>query len=75
MKNMTEKDAIIKLFKLFTQEDSLKEEIKEAKKEIKDAGFDVAILTPVAKAMVSNAVDELLEKNAAISEAVKVARS
>ena len=72
---MTEKDAIIKLFKLFTQEDSLKEEIKEAKKEIKDAGFDVAILTPVAKAMVSNAVDELLEKNAAISEAVKVARS
>jgi uncharacterized protein (UPF0335 family) len=72
---MTEKEAIEKLVRLFTQEDSLKEEIKAEKDEIKEAGFNVAVLSSVAKAMVNNKVDELLEKNELIAAAVEVARS
>ncbi len=72
---MQEKDAIEKLVKAFTQEDSLKEDIKGIKDEIKEAGFDVGVLSSVAKAMVKNKVDEMLEKNEAIAAAVEVARS
>lgn len=71
----TQKDFIAKLVKLYTEEDSLKEVIKEVKDDIKAAEFDPAILSAVAKAIVKNDVDSLLAKSNDIIDAVELARS
>lgn len=72
---MTEKDAIAKFTRLFTEEESLKEEIKAVADEAKESGLDVAPLKAIAKAIVSNRVDELKEKSEALIRLVDVARS
>lgn len=72
---MTEKDAIAKFTRLFTEEESLKEEIKAVADEVKESGLDVAPLKAIAKAIVSNRVDELKEKSEALIRLVDVARS
>lgn len=72
---MTEKDAIAKFTRLFTEEESLKEEIKAVADEAKESGLDVAPLKAIAKAVVANKVDELKEKSEALIRLVGVARS
>ena len=72
---MTQKEYIAKLVKFYNQEESLKEEIAEVKADAKEAGFDPAVLSTVAKAMVKNKVDELLEKSQDTISAVNLARS
>lgn len=72
---MTEKDAIAKFTRLFTEEESLKEEIKAVADEAKESGLDVAPLKAIAKAVVANKVDELKEKSEALIRLVDVARS
>ena len=72
---MTEKDCIEKLTRLFTQEESIKEEVKEVADEAKVSGLDVAPLKAIAKAIVANKVDELKEKSEALIRLVAVARS
>lgn len=72
---MTEKDAIAKFTRLFTEEESLKESIKEVADEAKESGLDVAPLKAIAKAVVANKVDELKEKSEALIRLVDVARS
>ena len=72
---MTEKDCIAKLVKLFTEEESIKESIKEIADEAKSSGLDVAPLKAIAKAIVANKVDELKEKSEALIRLVDVARS
>jgi len=69
------KDAIARLVKLYTQEESLGEEIKEVKDACKAAGFDASVLSAVAKAIVKDGVDKLVEKSELTLEAVLVARS
>ena len=54
---MTEKDAIAKFTRLFTEEESLKEEIKAVADEAKESGLDVAPLKAIAKAIVANRLD------------------
>ena len=71
----TEKDYIAKLTNLFMQEESISEEVKELKTEIKDAGFDAANLAAVAKAIVKNKVDDLREKSEAVVRLIEVSRS
>lgn len=71
----TEKETIAALVKLYTEEESISEEVKEIKSNAKDAGFDAAILSAVAKAIVKNKVDELIEKSEATVKAIEVARS
>ena len=71
----TEKDYIAKLTSLFMQEESISEEVKELKTEIKDAGFDSVGLAAVAKAIVKNKVDDLKEKSEAVMRLIEVSRS
>lgn len=72
---MQEKDAIAAFTRLFTEEDSLKEEIKSVADDAKAAGLEVPILKAIAKAVVSNKVDELVEKSNSTIRLVDVARS
>lgn len=71
----TQKEYIAKLVKLYNEEESLKEQIKEVKDDIKEAEFDPAILSAVAKAIVKNNVDELSTKSEDILAAIDLARS
>lgn len=72
---MNSKDAIAKLVRLYTQEQSLGEEIKEVKDQAKAAGLNPSILSAVAKAVVKGVVDELIEKSELTLEAIQVARN
>jgi len=72
---MNAKDAISKMVKVLTEIDSLNESLKEIKDEAKDSGLNVAVLAAVAKAVVSNKVDELLVKSNETLDAIEVARS
>lgn len=71
---MNQKEAIAKLVSLFTEEESLKEQIAEVKSEAKESGLNATVLAAVAKAIVANKVDELLEKSESTLEAIEVAR-
>jgi uncharacterized protein (UPF0335 family) len=71
----SEKEYIAKLVKLYTEEESILEQVKDIKDEAKEAGFDHVILSAVAKAIVKNKVDELAEKSESILSAIELARS
>ena len=71
----TQKEFIAQLVKHFTHIESITEEVKEIKDSIKEAGFDQAILSAVAKAIVGNKVDELKTKSNDVLDAIEVARS
>lgn len=70
-----QKETIAKLVKLFTEQQSLNEDIKQVKDDAKSSGLDPAILSNVAKAIVNNEVDKLLAKSESTIEAVNVSRS
>jgi hypothetical protein len=72
---MNQKEAIAKLVRLYTQEQSLAEEIKEVKDEAKESDLDASIISAVAKAIVKGKVDELKEKSDEIIKAIEVSRS
>ena len=72
---MNQKEAIAKLVKVFTEEESLKETIKDLKSDIKESGLNPVILSAVAKSIVSNAVDDLIAKSEETIAAIAVARS
>ncbi len=72
---MDKKTAIAKLVRLYTEEQSLAEQIKEIKAEAKESGLEPAILSAVAKAIVTDKVDELKKKSDEILETINVARS
>lgn len=72
---MNQKEGIEKLVKLLTQQESIDEDIKSIKDELKESGHNPAILVAVAKAIVKNKVDDLLDKANGTIQAVDVARS
>ena len=72
---MNQKEVIAKLVRIYTEEQSLAEEVKEIKDSAKEAGLDASILSAVAKAIVKGKVDELKEKSDEILKAIEVARS
>lgn len=72
---MTDKECIAALVRLYTEEESLTEQVKEVKTEAKEAGFDPAVLSAVAKAIVKNKVDELIAKSESTLAAIDVSRS
>ena len=71
----SQKEFIAQLVKHFTHIESINEEFKDIKDSIKEAGFDPAILSAVAKAIVKNDVESLLAKSNDIIDAVELARS
>lgn len=72
---MNQKEAIAKLVRIYTEEQSLAEEAKEIKDEAKESGLDPAIISAVAKAIVKNKVDELKTKSDEILKAIDISRS
>jgi len=72
---MQPKEAISKMVKILTEIDSLNEGLKEIKDQAKESGLNVAVLAAVAKAIVSNKVDELKTKSDETLEAIELARS
>lgn len=72
---MQPKEFINQAVKILTQVDSLNEELKYLKDDAKESGLDVASLVAVAKAVVANKVDNLLEKSEKTLEAIEIARS
>jgi uncharacterized protein (UPF0335 family) len=72
---MNQKEAIAKLVRIYTEEQSLAEEAKEIKDEAKESGLDPAIVSGVAKAIVKNKVDELKAKSDEILKAIDISRS
>lgn len=72
---MQEKEAIAKFTRLFTEEQSLKESIKEVADEAKESGLEVPVLKAIAKAIVDNKVEELKQKSENTLRLVEVARS
>jgi uncharacterized protein (UPF0335 family) len=72
---MQAKEAIAKFVKLLTEIDSLNEDLKGIKEDAKESELDVPILMAVAKAIVSNKVDDLKDKSNNILDAIELARS
>lgn len=72
---MNQKEAIASLVKLYSQEQSLAEEIKDIKDAAKESDLDPAIISAVAKAIVKNKVDDLKVKSDEILKAIEVSRS
>jgi uncharacterized protein (UPF0335 family) len=72
---MQSKEAIAKLVRLYTEEQSLSEDIKAVKDEAKESGLDPAILSAVAKAIVKNKVDDLIAKSNEVLKAIDISRS
>jgi uncharacterized protein (UPF0335 family) len=73
--SQTVKESLGKLVKLYTEMQSVDEQIKEIKDELKEAGFNAAVIAQVAKSMVVGKTDELLDKAEEVINIVEVARS
>jgi uncharacterized protein (UPF0335 family) len=72
---MNQQEAISQLVKLYIEEGSLAEQIKDIKDEAKASGLNPTILSSVAKAIANNKVDELKEKSEELLKTISVARS
>lgn len=72
---MNQKEAIAKLVRIYTEEQSLAEEAKEIKDEAKESGLNVTAIVTVAKAIVANKVDDLITKTESILETINISRS
>lgn len=73
--SQTVKESLGKLVKLYTEMQSVDEQIKEIKDELKEAGFNATVIAQVAKSMVVGKTDELLDKAEEVINIVEVARS
>lgn len=71
---MNRKEAIAKLVKQYIQIQSIEEEIRDIKSEIKSAGLNPSIISNVAKAFASGKAEELKEKSEEVLETISDAR-
>lgn len=69
------KNHIAELVKLYTGEESIIEQAKNVKDEIKAAGGDAAICSAVAKAIVHDKIDALKEKCQVTEAMIALSRS
>ena len=72
---MQPKEAIARFVSVMTEIETLNEDLKAIKEEAKESGLNVAVLAAVAKAIVTNKVDELKEKSADMIDAIDLSRS
>ena len=79
MNNEVQKKTEAEFVEMLKQEyfeiQSITENISELKERIKSAGYDAALLNKVAKTMVDNKVDEVLDKNSAFEALVEKVRN
>lgn len=69
------KDKFNELVKLYTEQQSVEEQVKELKEELKEAGHNAAIIASVAKAYAANKTDALQEKSQEVLDIINVVRS
>lgn len=72
---MNRKEAIAKLVKQYIQIQSIEEEIRDIKSEIKSAGLNPSIISNVAKAFASGKAEELKEKSEEVLDTIEEGRS
>jgi DNA-binding ferritin-like protein len=68
------KDFIAELVSIYMQYESLAEQEKEIKERIKAAGGNPAIVASVAKAVVKDKIDDLIERSQITEQLCKAAR-
>ncbi len=73
--HQTQQEIVAKLTKLYCQQDSIGEEIKEIKKEAKAVGYKPALLAKVAKAMANAKTSELLQQSEELQSIIEEVRS
>lgn len=74
-KYKTKAEYVEMLKREFYEIESVMENVSEIKGQAKDAGFDATLLAKIAKAMVENRVDEVLEKNETFANLVDEVRN
>ena len=72
---MTKTQAVNKMVDILLQIDSLNEGLKIIKEDCKELGYDPAIISAVAKAIVSDKLKTLEEKSTAILDMIEEARA
>ena len=72
---MQSKEFIIQAVKVLIEIESQNEILKELKENAKEQGLDVSSLITVAKAVVSNKVDQLISKSETTLEIIEQYRS
>lgn len=72
MENM--KPYIAEMVKLYMQAESLSDQEKDIKVRIKESGGNPAIVSAVAKAIVSNKVEELKIKSETVIDLIELSR-
>lgn len=71
---MNVKEGIAKLSKLFMEQQSIDEQVKDIKEQIKEAGGNATIAATVAKAIVDNKVEALVEKAETTEQYIELSR-
>ena len=71
----TKAEYVEMLKREFYQIESIMETVSEIKAEMKEAGFDAALLVKVAKALAESRADEVIEKNEIFADTVEEVRS
>ena len=69
------KEAIAQLVGLYIQQQAIDELIKDIKGELKEAGFNAAVVAAVAKAIANGKESELAEKSQEILDTVEISKS
>lgn len=74
-KHQSQKDIVNRLVRLYSEQDSINEQIKEIKDEAKAIGYKQGLLARVAKAMAAAKASELLAQSEEIQEIIEEVRS
>ena len=74
-KYKTKAEYVEMLKREFYEIESIMENVSEIKGQAKDAGFDATLLAKIAKAMVENKADEIIQKNEDFAAAVDEVRN
>jgi len=73
--HQSQKDIVNKLVRLYSEQDSINEQVKEVKGDAKKIGYKSALLAKVAKAICAAKTGELLAQSEEIQEIIEEVRS
>lgn len=73
--HQSQKDIVNKLVRLYSEQDSISEQVKEVKSDAKKIGYKPALLARVAKAMANAKASELLAQSEEIQEIIEEVRN
>jgi len=73
--HQSQKDIVNRLVRLYSEQDSINEQVREVKDEAKKIGYKSALLAKVAKAICAAKTGELLAQSEEIQEIIEEVRS